>query len=326
MTNSDNSRMMRELTRCQSAVDERLSGYFASLFSSGEAKNEALFRPGAIPATSAPDYAPDGVSYLGLLDSMRYSLLAGGKRIRAVLCLKFCEVVGGSLEDALAAACAIEMLHTYSLIHDDLPCMDNDDMRRGKPSNHVKYGEFTAMLAGDALQALAFETLLNSDLPPKTVVCMTQILSQAAGPYGICGGQYLDLRGEGKPLAIDELLEIHEMKTAALITASALMGVLAGNGSVEQIDAASQYAQAIGIAFQVRDDVLDCTATEKELGKPIGSDRVNNKTTFATLLGIESCEEMIDRETQRAISALEGKFEDAGFLIWFAGLLAERKY
>ena len=296
MTNQK-SEMIREMQWCRDMVDERLQELFAEA----------------------------GSSYATLVESMRYSLLAGGKRVRAVICMKFCEASGGKAEDALDAACAIEMLHTYTLIHDDLPSMDGDDMRRGKPSNHIEFGEFTATLAGDALQATAFETLANSKLPPESVVEMVRILAQVAGPHGICGGQYLDLSGEGWHLTIDELLELYSMKTAALISAAARLGVIAGDGTQEQIDAAHSYSQAIGLAFQVRDDVLDCIATAEELGKPIGSDIDNDKSTFASLFGVEACEKMIGKETDKAIAALEGKFINTEFLTWLARVLAERK-
>ena len=289
--------MIREMEWCRDIVDDRL--------------HELL--------------AEAGSSYATLVEAMRYSLLAGGKRVRAVICMKFCEAAGGRPEDAIDAAGAIEMLHTYTLIHDDLPSMDGDDMRRGKPSNHVEFGEFTATLAGDALQAAAFETLANSPLPPGPVNEMVRILAQAAGPHGICGGQYLDLSGEGWHLTIDELLELYAMKTAALISASARLGVIAGGGTPEQVDAAHAYAQAIGLAFQVRDDMLDCIATAEELGKPTGSDIDNDKSTFASLLGLQACEKMISRETEKAITALEGKFENVEFLTWLARVLAERR-
>ena len=295
---TNKNEMIRDMEWCRDTVEDRLHELFAEA----------------------------GTSYATLVESMRYSLLAGGKRVRAVICMKFCEAVGGKIEDSVDAACAIEMLHTYSLIHDDLPSMDGDDMRRGKPSNHIKYGEFTATLAGDALQAASFGTLAGSPLPPDSILEMVQILAHAAGPHGICGGQYLDLSGEGWHLTIDEMLELYSMKTAALISAAARLGVIAGGGSQEQIDAAHAYSQAIGLAFQVRDDVLDCIATAEELGKPIGSDADNEKSTFASLLGVEACEKMIGKETEKAITALSGKFENAEFLTWLAGVLAERKY
>lgn len=295
--NNENMDMMQQMMVCRDMIEGRLHELFTEA----------------------------GSNYATLVESMRYSLLAGGKRIRAIICMKFCEAAGGRLEDALEAACAIEMLHTYTLIHDDLPGMDGDDMRRGMPSNHIEFGEFTAILAGDALQAAAFETLASSALPAEAVIEMIQVFAQAAGPHGICGGQYLDLSGEGWQLTIDEMLELYAMKTAALISAAARLGVIAGGGTGQQIDAAHSYASAIGLAFQVRDDVLDCIATEEELGKPIGSDVENEKSTFASLLGIEACEKMIRKETEKAISALEDKFSDTGFLTWLARILADRK-
>jgi len=298
MTANNNNEMKRELERCQGAVEDRLGEYFT-----------------------------ENAKYATLLEAMRYSILGGGKRIRAVICIKFCEAAGGTMADAIDAACAVEMLHAYSLIHDDLPCMDNDDMRRGKPSNHIKYGECTATLAGDALQAAAFEVLLASKLPADAVVQMGLTLARAAGSRGMCGGQYLDMLGEGKRLTTDELAEIHELKTAALISAAARMGVLAARGSDEQVKAANDYARAVGLAFQARDDLLDLISTEAELGKPIGSDKESEKTTIASLLGADECRRIIREETERAVAAIGGGiFKNAQFLVWFAQILEERSY
>ena len=263
--------------------------------------------------------------YKRLLESMRYSLLAGGKRVRAVMCLEFCAAVGGVAEKALNAACAIEMLHAYSLIHDDLPCMDNDDMRRGRPSNHVEFGEFTATLAGDALQAAAFEALLSSDLPSGAVVEMGRILAEAAGPCGICGGQYLDLDSMEKRLTPAVLEEMYMLKTAALISASAKLGVIAAGGTREQLNAAEEYAIAVGLAFQIRDDLLDYSSSEDVIGKTAGSDVINGKTTYATMFGSDECEIIIREKTETAIAAIGSGFGDTGFLIWFARFLADRK-
>lgn len=296
MLNDENQKRLRELEQCKNAVDKRLEGFFTG-----------------------------DRSYKTLLESMRYSLLAGGKRIRAVVCIKFCEASGGALEDAMPAACAIEMMHAYTLIHDDLPCMDNDDIRRGKPSNHVKYGEYTAVLAGDALQAAAFETLLGSRLPSSSVASMAQILAGAAGSGGVCGGQFLDLTGEGKKPAFAELTEIYNMKTAALLAASAAIGVAAAAGGKDQMKAALGYASSVGLAFQIRDDILDSASTTEEIGKPAGSDRANDKATFVSLLGTARCEEIIQEETANAVAALRGRFGDAGFLTWLAYYLAGRK-
>jgi len=288
--------MLRELDICQAAINERLSE--------------------VLPV--------NGESYSKLIESMRYSLLAGGKRIRPIICVKFCEATGCKPETALDAACSVEMMHTYSLVHDDLPCMDDGDMRRGKPSNHIKFGEFTATLAGDALQTAAFDVLLGSGAKPDAIIEMARILAGASGQHGICGGQFLDLQGVWQPLTREVLTEIHIMKTAALMSAGARMGVIAAGGTPEQIKAAEEYALAVGFAFQVRDDVLDSTAMEQELGKPLGSDLENNKITYAMLLGIGKCEEIILNETEKAIAALEGKFEDTRFLTWLARMLADR--
>lgn len=260
----------------------------------------------------------------GLADSMRYSLLAGGKRIRPMLVLEFCRISGGDVEAALPAACAIEMLHTYSLIHDDLPCMDNDELRRGKPTNHVVYGECTATLAGDALQAEAFGTILRSKLPAERRALCAECLADGVGLDGMCGGQYLDMLGEGKKLTEDELNEINSRKTGALLTAACRLGVAAGGGNEAMMEAAMQYGAAIGAAFQIRDDMLDVLSTNEVLGKPVGSDKQENKNTYMALLGKDKCADMIRRLTQYAKTALKGAFEDTDFLCTLADSLANR--
>ena len=251
--------------------------------------------------------------YQKLIDAMRYSLLAGGKRLRPILVLAFCRMCGGNAEKAVPIACGVEMLHTYSLIHDDLPCMDDDDLRRGKPSNHRVFGEYTATLAGDALQAMAFEHVLQANLPAECVLRCAKILSVNAGAAGICGGQQIDMDLEGQTLDYHQLISIHRRKTSALIEASCLMGVAAANGTQEQENAAQRYAQALGLAFQIRDDMLDVIGDEKIVGKPIGSDQAEGKTTFVDLLGLSGCEREIDRLTQSALFALEA-FDDSLFL------------
>lgn len=260
----------------------------------------------------------------GLADSMRYSLLAGGKRIRPMLVLEFCRISGGDVDAALPVACAIEMLHTYSLIHDDLPCMDNDELRRGRPTNHVVYGECTATLAGDALQAEAFGTILRSKLPAERRALCAECLADGVGLDGMCGGQYLDMLGEGKKLTEDELNEINSRKTGALLTAACRMGVAAGGGNEKMMEAAIQYGAAIGAAFQIRDDMLDVLSTNEVLGKPVGSDKQENKNTYMALLGKDKCAEMIQRLTQYAKTALKGAFEDTDFLCDLADSLANR--
>lgn len=262
-----------------------------------------------------------------LLEAMRYSLLAGGKRIRPVLLLQFCRAAGGDMEKALPLACAVEMLHTYSLIHDDLPCMDDDTLRRGKPTCHVVYGECTATLAGDALQAAAFGTLLTADLPPEILSVAGAVLARAAGEEGICGGQFLDMDGEGRKLNLEELTNIHTLKTAAMLKAAAEIGILAAGDRVgqDQREAALRYADAVGLAFQVRDDMLDCTSTAEVLGKPVFSDVTRGKNTFVSLIGLHACQALVREKTEEAIRAVEGNFSDTGFLKWFALWLAGRE-
>jgi len=260
-----------------------------------------------------------------LLESMRYSLLAGGKRIRPVLTLAFCEASGGRAEDALEFACAVEMLHTYSLIHDDLPCMDDDDLRRGRPTNHVVFGEYTAVIAGDALQAAAFETILKAPLDADKRARAALVLAKAAGAYGMCAGQQLDMEGEGKKLGLDDIERINMLKTAELIRAAASMGCIAAGATDAQIKAAEEYAEALGLAFQLRDDLLDLTSTPEVLGKNVGSDAESGKSTFVSLLGADKCSELIYENTEKAKAALRGAFSDTGFLEWFAQLLAGRE-
>ncbi len=260
-----------------------------------------------------------------LVEAMRYSLLAGGKRVRPMLVLEFCRICGGNYAEALPVACAIEMLHTYSLIHDDLPCMDNDDLRRGKPTCHRQFDEATAVLAGDALQAEAFSTILGADLDDGVKAACAGILARAAGTAGICGGQMLDIQSEGILLSQRELGEIHRHKTSAMIEAACAMGVAVGHGSDVQMKAAVSFASDLGLAFQVRDDLLDTISTVEELGKPIGSDAQNQKSTFATVMGREACESLVERKTESAKEALRGAFSDTAFLEWLADLLAERR-
>lgn len=278
-----------------------------------------------IDAELSEYFKPSGLSYDGLLDSMRYSLTAGGKRIRPMLVLEFCRISGGDAEKALPVACAVEMLHTYSLIHDDLPCMDNDDLRRGKPTNHVVFGECTATLAGDALQAEAFRTILSTDLPAEVRAECARLLAEAAGENGICGGQQLDMEGEGKVLTKEDLIDINDRKTSAMIHAACLMGVTCGGGNAQQRAAAAQYAKALGLAFQIRDDMLDVISTEAELGKPIGSDAREGKNTFMTLYGLERCSAYVHELSEEAAAAVDGAFADTAFLQQLARSLADRK-
>lgn len=258
-------------------------------------------------------------------EAMRYSLLSGGKRVRATLVLEFCRICGGNPESALDIACAVEMLHAYSLIHDDLPCMDNDDLRRGKPSNHIVYGECVATLAGDALQAEAFHAILSSPVSGQARLRCASLLAEAVGMNGMCGGQYLDMLGEGTVLQLSQLDAINKKKTGALLSASCAMGVAAAGGSVTQEEAAKRFGSYLGLAFQIRDDMLDVISTEGELGKPIGSDASENKNTYMALLGREACEAEIVSLSQKALAALHSAFSDTAFLEQFTESLANRK-
>ena len=270
-------------------------------------------------------FNPSGLSYDGLLESMHYSLTAGGKRIRPTLVLEFCRISGGDIEKALPVACAIEMLHTYSLIHDDLPCMDNDELRRGKPTNHVVYGECTATLAGDALQAEAFGTIARSELPAENKIACVEILADAVGSDGMCAGQYLDMVGESEILTESELDDINSRKTGALLIAACRMGVAAAGGSGEMLEAAAHYGACVGAAFQIRDDILDVISTSEELGKPVGSDAQEHKNTYMALLGEAKCMEMVEKLTNKAKSALCGTFNDTKFLCDLADSMVTRR-
>ena len=258
-----------------------------------------------------------------ILDAMRYSLLAGGKRIRPVLLLEFCRLCGKDYHEAMPFAAAIEMVHTYSLIHDDLPCMDNDDYRRGRLTNHKVFGEAMAVLAGDALLTAAFDTAAHADAAPETIVQVVGILAAAAGEKGMVGGQVLDLEGENLHLREDDIYTIHMLKTSKLIEAACCMGAAAGGASEAQMNAARVYAQALGLAFQVRDDMLDVLGDAAKMGKATGMDA--NKSTFISLYGVGECAKIIERQTERAIDALSC-FDDRDFLTQMAKMLAFREY
>ena len=264
----------------------------------------------------------------GLEEAMRYSLMAGGKRIRPILAMKFCQAAGGGMEEALDFGCGLEMLHTYSLIHDDLPCMDDDELRRGRPTCHVKYGEWLALLAGDALQAAAFERLaLSARTSPGANAKACGILATAAGRHNMCAGQYLDIAEEGQKLDEKRVTQIHLRKTSALLGAACLLGLTASpeEPSEGQWSAALDYARELGLAFQIRDDMLDVESTAEELGKPVGSDLENGKSTFATLFGLEKCAQLVAEHTRLAKQSVSGAFEKPEFLCALADSLAERK-
>lgn len=257
-----------------------------------------------------------------LFEAMRYSLLAGGKRLRMILCMEFCRICGGNVDKAMPFAAAVEMVHTYSLIHDDLPCMDNDDYRRGKPTNHKVYGEALACLAGDALLTAAFTALAASKLPPAQIVQAVGILSECAGELGMVGGQVLDMDAEHRELTRQEVLEIQTRKTGRLISAACCLGVTAAGGKTKQLESAAQYANLLGLAFQIQDDILDVVGDDKKLGKATGVD--GNKNTFVRLYGLEECHKMVDTYTRQAVDVLHTFGEDADFLCRLAERLAKR--
>ncbi len=258
--------------------------------------------------------------------AMTYSLTAGGKRIRPALTLAFCRACGGDWEKALPLACALEMIHTYSLIHDDLPCMDNDDMRRGKPSCHKAFGEDTALLAGDGLLTAAFQTILSADLPAETIRQAGLALARAAGPAGMIGGQVMDLANEGRAVDAARLRETDMLKTGALIRAAAAMGCIAAGAPEELRKAADRYAADIGLAFQIVDDILDTVGDPAALGKAVGSDAANDKSTYVTLLGLEGAKAEAERLRASAVDALAAFGPEADALRELAGLLAGRTY
>lgn len=266
--------------------------------------------------------------YRTVTDAMRYSLLDGGKRVRAILTLEFCKLCGGTEEAAMPFACAVEMIHAYSLIHDDLPCMDNDDMRRGKPSNHKVFGENYALLAGDGLLTKAFETALSSEAfnvaGVERAAKAAAVLAQCAGEYGMVGGQCIDLETEDKSVSVDVLREKDTGKTANLIMAACMMGCIAAGADEKLVAAAKEYALHIGLAFQIRDDILDVTGNAEELGKNIGIDAQNGRCTYVSLLGLEEAQSLVDRYTAIALSALDCFDGDTEYLRTFAVQLAKR--
>ena len=257
-----------------------------------------------------------------LFEAMNYSLLSGGKRLRPIFTLEFCRMCGSDWKLAAPFAAAVEMIQTYSLIHDDLPCMDDDDLRRGKPTNHKVYGEGMAVLAGDALLTDAFMVASGAKLKkPENIATAIGVLAQNAGSLGMVGGQVLDINSEERLLTEEEVLAIQSRKTGALINASCVLGVLAAGGSELQLEAASRFAGALGLAFQIRDDMLDVIGNEKELGKAVGTDTVKN--TFVRLYGLEKCEELVNHYTDIALEALK-VFPDHQYLYDLALQLTQR--
>jgi len=248
----------------------------------------------------------DGATPVRVKDSMEYSLMAGGKRLRPVLCLAWAEMVGQDEASVLDFACAIECIHTYSLIHDDLPAMDDDDLRRGKPSNHKQFDEATAILAGDGLLTEAFTLASSLNLPAERILAAIRHLSLAAGPRGMVGGQVLDMGLTGKMASLPQLREMHAKKTGALIETSCVCGCILAGGDATMQERAADYGRAIGLAFQVTDDILDVVGDEATLGKPVGSDEAQGKSTYPALLGIEQSRVLACESVAQALTALAG--------------------
>ena len=259
-----------------------------------------------------------------VIESMRYSLLAGGKRIRPVMVLAFCQLCGGDPQQALSFACAVEMVHTYSLIHDDLPCMDDDDLRRGRPTNHKVYGEAMALLAGDGLLTKAFETALSFSGAPEDALRGARILAQCAGADGMVGGQCIDLDSEGKNVDLELLREMDQGKTVALISAACQMGCVAAGAEESLLEKARSYAEGVGMAFQIRDDILDVLGDAATLGKNVGMDSARDKRNYVSLLGVEEAQRLVETFTAQAEQALDGFEGDTTFLRELAQSLATR--
>ena len=258
-----------------------------------------------------------------LFEAMEYSLLASGKRLRPIFAFDICRMCGGQWQTAAPFAAAVEMIHTYSLIHDDLPCMDNDDFRRGRPTNHKVFGETMAVLAGDALLTDAFAVASTAQIPqPQDLAFAINVLSECAGSLGMVGGQVLDILSEERACTEEEILNIQSRKTGALINAACVLGVIAGGGTEEQIEGAASFAGALGLAFQIRDDMLDVIGTKEEMGKGVGTDETKN--TFVRLHGIDKCEALVQKYTQVAIHALD-VFEDTAYMIELAKSLTDRR-
>ena len=279
--------------------------------------------------TALPQYLPvaEGASAV-TAEAMAYACEAGGKRIRPVLVMEFARLCGGDAEKALPFACALEMIHSYSLVHDDLPCMDNSPLRRGRPSTHAAYGETIALLAGDGLLNRAFEVCASSQnrtgLSAESALNATAVLADAAGQDGMIGGQTIDLQSEGKLIESDILEELHRKKTGALLIAACKMGAILADADEARVAAAEAYGAHLGLAFQIVDDLLDATATAEQLGKPTGADEENKKSTYVTLYGLDGARQMAESETDAALEALSAFGEAADELRELTGALLNR--
>lgn len=276
-----------------------------------------------------PDYLPVGnLPQATVMRAMQYACSEGGKRLRPVLTLEFCRLCCGETERAMPFAAAVEMIHSYSLVHDDLPCMDNSPMRRGKPSVHAAFGEDMALLAGDGLLNLAFETMLDparrAGVPAERALSAAFTLAKGAGIYGMVGGQVIDLESEGHAIGFDLLRVLQEGKTAALIAAACEMGCIIGGGGQKQTAAAQRFGIHLGLCFQMIDDILDVTSTPEQLGKPVGSDATNEKTTYVSLLGLDEVRRLAEEHTAAAVLALKAFKRDTTDLRTLADRLLSR--
>lgn len=287
--------------------------------------NNLLSEYSQIFNSSLSKFMPDSNSeYAAVVKAAEYSLSAGGKRLRPALVFEFCKMFSGTYSAAVNAAVAVEMVHTYSLIHDDLPCMDNDDMRRGKPSCHIAFGEDIALLAGDGLLTLAFATLAKADSPAERIVAAIAVLADCCGIDGMVGGQTMDLESENKTISMENLVMLQQLKTGKLIEAAVRMGCIFGGASKEDTDTCAEYAKNIGLAFQIRDDILDYIGNQELLGKPIGSDKENAKNTFLSFMSVDEAEKLVELHTGLAKSALKKFGSKADDLCDLADYLAYR--
>lgn len=291
-----------------------------------EALELLMHRNATLTEQALKSYYTEDEDLRTLLDAERYSLFAGGKRIRPMLTLEFCRLFGGEDAAALPFACAVEMIHTYSLIHDDLPCMDDDELRRGKPCNHKVFGEGMALLAGDALLTGAFEAAAtNTEAGPEISAMAVAYLAGSVGRYGMIGGQVMDVEGEGNELGLESLLKLHSLKTGALIGASCVLGALAAGVRFDDpcmVDVIT-YSENIGLVFQIIDDILDATATEEQLGKSVGGDKKRKKNTFLNFYSVEEARFYAEQLTREAVTALK-KYPDSDTLISLAQWLLTR--
>ena len=297
----------------------------------GELYNDRMRQQLAQFEKALPAYMPQtGRLQTTVAEAMAYACKDGGKRLRPMLVLEFCRLCGGDPAQAMPFAAAIEMIHCYSLVHDDLPCMDNSLMRRGRPSTHAVYGETMALLAGDGLLTLAFETMLRpenrADLPPERALGAASALADAAGIEGMVGGQVIDLQSEGKSIDLSTLEALQEGKTAALLIAACVMGARLAGATPAQEQAARQFGENLGLAFQIVDDILDVTATAQELGKPVGSDADNGKVTYVSLLGLEEARRLAAQRTETALAALDTLGGETGALRQLAQALLTRHH